>query len=104
MFPTSTPWGPSQSQTEYAPGIVFYSTAEHGGFHLSPARLKALPRRLHKRNRAYCPLDWFEEDCEAALVIAGFPAVFSAAQVQAAERTIAQYYPEKIQEGSHADA
>jgi len=34
----STPWGPSQTSREIAPGICFYSTASHGGYYLSPDR------------------------------------------------------------------
>lgn len=97
---TSTPWGPSQSARALAPGIMLYTTAGHGGIHLSRARMAELPARLHKRNAAYCPLDWFEEDCEAALVIAGFPQYFTADVVAVAERTIALYYPTQAsQEG-----
>ena len=33
-----TPWGTSQGATVYADGVVFHSTAGHGGFHLSPER------------------------------------------------------------------
>jgi hypothetical protein len=37
----NTPWGPSQGATVYAEGIVCYSTAGHGGFHLSAERTAA---------------------------------------------------------------
>lgn len=93
---TSTPWGPSQSARQLAPGIMLYSTAGHGGIHLSPARLAQLPARLHKRTTAYCGLQWFEEDCEVALVVAGFPQYFTEEQVAQAERTIALYYPAQV--------
>ena len=60
-----TPWGPSQHQREYAEGIVFHSTASHGGYHLSPQR----QIELHQIE-AFKPFgpQWLEEDCEAALV------------------------------------
>lgn len=91
----NTPWGLSQSATTIAPGIILYTTAGHGGIHLSPERMRELPAHLHKHNAAYCPMNWFEEDREIALVIAGFPQYFSPEQISAAQKTIEQYYPEK---------
>jgi hypothetical protein len=40
---TSTPWGASQTSKKYAPGIMEYSTASHGGFHLSKSRQQCMP-------------------------------------------------------------
>ena len=37
---SSTPWGEPQTRREIAPGICFYSTARHGGYHLSPDRFE----------------------------------------------------------------
>jgi len=45
---TSTPWGLSQTARQLTPGIMIYSTAGHGGIHLSPARMAALPRGPHR--------------------------------------------------------
>jgi hypothetical protein len=96
---TSTPWGPSQTARQLAPGIMLYTTAGHGGIHLSAGRLAALPAHLHKRSTGYCPLEWFEEDCEAALVIVGFPQYFEPATIRMAQRTIATYYPNQADPG-----
>lgn len=94
-----TPWGLSDAgPRELAPGIEIYSTPSHGGIHLSPERMRELPARLHKRSAKYCPMDWFEEDCEISLVIAGFPQYFTLEQVDQAERMIASYYPEQARE------
>jgi hypothetical protein len=35
---SQTLWGPSQTTTRYADGVVGYSTASHGGFYLSAER------------------------------------------------------------------
>lgn len=43
----STPWGPSQRTAVYADGVVFHSTAGHGGFLLSPDR----NRKVHQSIR-----------------------------------------------------
>ena len=71
MKPIETPWGQSQYQIEYAvDGIVFHSTASHGGCQLSPQR----QAELHEV-AAFKPFgpEWLEEDCEAALVALRWP-------------------------------
>lgn len=73
-----TPWGPSQSQHEHAPGIVFHSTASHGGYHLSTDRWKdftAIPQF------ANWPAPWLEEDCDACLVYLRWPELASDEQI-----------------------
>lgn len=89
---TSTPWGPSQITTRIAPGIVQYSTAGHGGIHLSAGRLAKMPEIYRKRDLRFCGPEWFEEDCEVALVILSFPEYWSTKIVQFAHETFAQYY------------
>ena len=46
MKNTSTPWGAPQSARQIAVGIVKYSTASHGGIHLTAARIAAMPEAL----------------------------------------------------------
>jgi hypothetical protein len=62
---TYTPWGPSQTADTLAPGIVDYTTASHGGIHLSVARRLELARILNIRPGS-CP-QWYEEDCDWAI-------------------------------------
>jgi hypothetical protein len=67
---TTTPWGPSQHSEKLAPGIMQYSTAGHGGIHLSP-----------KRNAEVHPAwriegGWYEEDLDWAIVAFHFPEAF----------------------------
>ena len=66
---TMTPWGPSQDARVVAPGITFHSTASHGGYHLSPERYAQMPEGF-KETFAGGP--WYEEDCDAAMVILVF--------------------------------
>ena len=75
-----TPWGPSQSQHEHAPGIVFHSTASHGGYHLSS-----------ERDKEFCEIkefsswtEWLEEDCDACLVYLRWPELATNEQIHAA--------------------
>lgn len=73
-----TPWGNTDQATECKPGIVFVSTASHGGFYLSPARRSELPAALRgtafvDRNKpGWAPDTWWEEDCDAAKIAAHF--------------------------------
>lgn len=86
-----TPWGDSQFVETIAEGIMRVSTASHGGFVLSPERLKAMPERF-KLNR-YGTGRFFEEDCEWALVVLAFPEEFSKDQVHIAKSIALALYP-----------
>jgi hypothetical protein len=85
---THTPWGPSQTSHEHAPGIVFHSTAGHGGFQVTATLNATIPPHLR------IPDGWYEEDCDAARVILAFPQHFDADVREAAERTLRAYFPE----------
>lgn len=67
---TRTPWGTSQDEKKYARGIMWYSTAGHGGFHLSPSVNSQVPEILRIED------GWYEEDCDWALVAIAFPELF----------------------------
>ncbi len=86
-MPTSTPWGPSQTSREIAPGIWFYSTASHGGYHLSLDRFATF-RQFFPDYRLFAGDPWFEEDCDAALVTITFAEDFSDQDVLFAEQGI----------------
>lgn len=75
-----TPWGPAQHVKEVAPGIVAISTAGHGGYWLSPERMKEFNKVLpgvHPwlGNGGEAGL-WLEEDCDWALAVLVWPALF----------------------------
>ena len=84
----ATPWGGSQDAEVYAEGIVFHSTASHGGFWLDDARNAAMPAALRVAD------GWYEEDCEWAKVSFGFPALFTAYERRMAEKTLRDTFPE----------
>lgn len=76
-----TPWGPAQTADEIAPGIIFYSTASHGGYHLSLWRNADVP--LAVRKKTFCKLGmkgWYEEDCDARIVESVFSECFAPAR------------------------
>jgi hypothetical protein len=98
----NTPWGVAQHSREYAPGIVFYSTASHGGFHLSDARVAMMPKCL----REFVPFGgeqrgagrWLEEDCDWSIVAIAFPQFFKPEDIEVALSTIKHYKPELFAE------
>ena len=93
-----TPWGTSQTRTEMAKGIVFYTTSSHGGMHLTKARMDKMPEQF-KSERGYGTHaerngeGWFEEDCEVGLVIEAFPDDFTPEQVETAKKSNRNWYP-----------
>lgn len=84
----STPWGTSQGATRYAEGILFHSTAGHGGFHLAPER----NARIHPALRAAD--GYYEEDCDWTAVAQAFPELFTDFERASAERTIRDWMPD----------
>ncbi len=84
----STPWGMSQSATIYAEGIVFHSTAGHGGFKLDRARNAGMDPALRLSG------GWYEEDAEWALVAAGYPDLFTYREQALADRALRDWYPD----------
>ena len=72
----------------YARGVIRYSTAGHGGFHVS----KALNRNTHPALR----LDdgWYEEDLDWARVALAFPTLFDEKARGAAESALRHYFPD----------
>lgn len=64
---TNTPWGKSQSSDKVAPGIVWYTTASHGGFHLSKKRIEQMPEP-YRSFKPFAGEGWYEEDCDWAIV------------------------------------
>ncbi|NPD15071.1 hypothetical protein HOY34_07620 [Xinfangfangia sp. D13-10-4-6] len=84
----NTPWGPSQGGTVYAEGVVFHSTAGHGGFHLDPFRNLSIHPALRKAQGFY------EEDAEWAAVAQGLPELFTTRERRLADETIRNHWPE----------
>ena len=71
----SSPWGAVQSQNLRAPGLVFVSTASHGGFSCSPDRWAHLMREMPDF-QSFAGPEWLEEDCDAFAVSVLWPDEF----------------------------
>ncbi len=84
----STPWGMSQGATIYAEGVVFHSTASHGGFKLGAKRNAALHPALR------LAAGWYEEDGDWARVAAGYPDLFTDRERASADRTLRDWGPD----------
>lgn len=91
-----TPWGLSDdAPTIFADGIEFYTTPSHGGFLVATERLAQMPAELRKTDLRYCGASWFEEDCEATLVVLAFPDAFTADERVRAMNSLKAWYPTK---------
>jgi hypothetical protein len=82
-----TPWGASQDSTEERPGIVFHSTAGHGGYHLSEQRQAAV-RRTFPAFKTYAGGPWYEEDSDCAIVVLTFAGEYLSEHLRAAVRSV----------------
>jgi hypothetical protein len=96
-MPVETPWGLSQSSKEIAPGIIHHETASHGGFYLSPARVAQMPKPL-RDFKPFAGANWYEEDCDWAIVAVAFPQFFPAKDILAASATLKSWKPELFAE------
>lgn len=99
---TSTPWGTSQTSTELARGIRVYSTASHGGIHLSTSKQKMVPDNI---KNFLDSKEWWEEDCDWAvpyvlfaedIKLTGKDKYFEE-HLKAAKETLRQYHPEMME-------
>jgi hypothetical protein len=102
----ATPWGPAQNVDEVAPGIVFVSTASHGGFKLDAEKLAAVPPAwLAASFNLQGKAGWFEEDCDWCMVGLTFPdevaAYFGSIDVKkAAAETFRYFIAKKLGEAA----
>jgi len=74
MSKIETPWGTPQTIKNVASGIIWYDTACHGGYHLSPERNALVPQALKESTWCQNGFEgWYEEDCDAEIVRTIFP-------------------------------
>lgn len=88
---TSTPWGVADSSRCIARGIMEYGTPSHGGFHLSKSRQAQMPAALRLDH------GWYEEDCDYARVVLGFPQFFSGEEIAGAMGTVRNWFPDAFE-------
>jgi hypothetical protein len=79
----------SQSCHYIAEGIHFYSTAGHGGYKLSPELNKQVPLKVRQSTWGGLGMQgWYEEDCDALIVVVTFPQHFPETSVKRAKECL----------------
>jgi len=87
MSRATTPWGFADDVTQIAPGITCYNTPSHGGYLLSAERRAEMPEALRKIP-TFAGGNWYEEDCDWAIVALAFPQYFPPNAAEAARSTM----------------
>jgi hypothetical protein len=82
-----TPWGIAQTHTKLADGIDLYTTASHGGIHLSDYRKRVVKAKFPTWDTFLPGGTWYEEDIDVAVVVLAFPDYFTVDQYDYAVRT-----------------
>jgi hypothetical protein len=95
MIDTMTPWGVPDSAKRIAEGITFYSTPSHGGFHLSPERMAAMPE--HLRACSFTKDCWFEEDLSWCAIPLAFPEYYPEEDRKVAQMVYDLIYAVKVE-------
>jgi len=85
--PSRSPWGKVDHVRQVGSGILEIHTPSHGGLKLSRARNLAMPEPYRRKG------GWYEEDCEWALVALVHREMFSAAQLEHAEKVVRDLWP-----------
>lgn len=93
--PVKTPWGKAQSMKVIAPGIIKYTTASHGGYHLSGDRNEQVSKFLKKQTFGQLgEKGWYEEDLDWSIVIATFPQYFNQELLDTAIALLETHHPD----------
>ena len=81
MNSTDSPWGLVQTATPLADGLSSVTTAGHGGLRLEPhaAERLGISEACLSRGLYENDIYWFEEDCDASLLLWEVPALWSTA-------------------------
>ena len=91
---TSTPWGTAQTACYFADGLIQYTTAGHGGFHVSKTLLKRIHAYMQQADKyANGEEGWFEEDCAWSIVAVCLPEFFPMSWRYNAIDTMRSTYP-----------
>ena len=70
-----TPWGQAQQIKEIGEGILWITTASHGGYYVPPEKVKQMPE--HLRNiTPWAGKCWYEEGVDWCMVVLAFPHLF----------------------------
>lgn len=96
----NTLWGSSQQVARIAPGLLWVSTASHGGCRVNAARAATMPAALLAVGEQRGGFYWFEEDCAWAAACLAFPEDFKAWRADSethALNTLRNWYPDAFE-------
>lgn len=85
---TRTPWGIADAVTRFADDLEFYSTPRHGGFRVTGQKRRTLRQRFPHFTPFTGSYTWWEEDQDAAAVIASFPEYFERETVETCRQVL----------------
>lgn len=85
-----TPWGTAQTKTQVTRGVIFVTTASHGGYKLTPKRNQEIPSPFRTTD------GWYEEHCEAALVAYFLQDDCFTAYKSIARETVEHWFPNAL--------
>lgn len=88
----SSPWGIVQDEEVIADGVIYVSTASHGGIWVARELLPRISEEMKDYAKYWSgSSQWFEEDCAAQCVVVSFPEYFPADQVERAWDSVRRY-------------
>lgn len=88
----NTPWGESQVTEVVADGVLWVSTASHGGYRVSAPALNAIPHEWRTFDH------WYEEDCEALIVLAFVPVTGATHSLEVYREHLRALHPQGLRE------
>ena len=86
----TSPWGPVESMESVGDtGIVFVTTASHGGYYVPPVWNAEISKKGRDHGYEWTKQQgWYEEDCSAAYVVRDLPEFFTPELVKRATELI----------------
>ena len=103
---THTLWGPSQESKRIMRGVMWYSTASHGGYHVATSHISEIAEPLRSIGQSdSVGGKWYEEDCDWSVVALTWPAEIQAARIYLhpdsllhdARRMLRSVYPDEYE-------
>jgi hypothetical protein len=80
----NTPWGPTTHIETLDDGVLFVSTARHGGFYLAPERNETIPIEHRRASWNHQGIEgWYEEDVDWCIVALRYPEMVKCTPEQA---------------------
>lgn len=97
MTITRTPWGAPQQIEQIGEGVCFVRTAGHGGFFVPPELNRRVPAKWRAISfNGQARNGWYEEDCDAVMVVLTFPHLFPVDALACATEAFNHWHAPKL--------